>query len=70
PKPKPHHGINFDDEKQGFQTTYNGKFKSELIIMDGGIQPNLEIEPKNPHSLLHDFLNNSTSTIILGVDIE
>ncbi|MDW2834307.1 P110/LppT family adhesin N-terminal domain [Mesomycoplasma ovipneumoniae] len=70
PKPKPHHGINFDDEKQGFQTTYNGKFKSELIIMDGGLQPNLEIEPKNPHSLLHDFLNNSTSTIILGVDIE
>ncbi|XBE77923.1 P110/LppT family adhesin N-terminal domain [Mesomycoplasma ovipneumoniae] len=70
PKPKPHHGINFDDEKQGFQTTYNGKFKSELIIMDGGVRPNLEIEPKNPHSLLHDFLNNSTSTIILGVDIE
>ncbi|WP_341493695.1 hypothetical protein [Mesomycoplasma ovipneumoniae] len=70
PKPKPSHGINFDDEKPGFQTTYNGKFKAEWIIMDGGVRPNLEIEPKNPHSLLHDFLNNSSATIILGVDIE
>lgn len=73
PKPKPQshpNFINFDDEKPGFQTTYNGKFKAEWTIMNGELQPSLEIEPKNPHSLLHDFLNNSTSTIILGVDIE
>ncbi|WP_341491275.1 P110/LppT family adhesin N-terminal domain [Mesomycoplasma ovipneumoniae] len=70
PKPKSPHAINFDEQKPGFQTTYNGKFKAELTIMNGEPEPSLEIEPKNPHSLLHDFLNNSTSTIILGVDIE
>lgn len=66
-----HNFINFDEEKPGFQTTYNGKLELKLDVSDEGeLQPSLEIEPKNPHSLFHDFLNNSSATIILGVDIE
>ncbi|MDW2898194.1 P110/LppT family adhesin N-terminal domain [Mesomycoplasma ovipneumoniae] len=70
PNPKPNHGINFDNEKLGFQTTYNGKLELKLEVSEGELQPSLEIEPKNPHSLFHDFLNNSSATIILGVDIQ
>ncbi|UVO15204.1 P110/LppT family adhesin N-terminal domain [Mesomycoplasma ovipneumoniae] len=71
PKSRPTHGIDFDNEKSGFQTTYNGKFKAEWDIINGEYpQPSLEIEPKNPHSVFHDFLNNSRATIILGVDIQ
>ncbi|WP_069099096.1 P110/LppT family adhesin N-terminal domain [Mesomycoplasma ovipneumoniae] len=71
PNPKPNHGINFDNEKLGFQTTYNGKLELKLEVSDEGeLQPSLEIEPKNPHSLFHDFLNNSSATIILGVDFQ
>ncbi|WP_010320818.1 P110/LppT family adhesin N-terminal domain [Mesomycoplasma ovipneumoniae] len=70
PKSQPNF-INFDNEKLGFQTTYNGKLELKLEVSDEGeLQPSLEIEPKNPHSLFHDFLNNSSATIILGVDIE
>ncbi|MDW2891955.1 P110/LppT family adhesin N-terminal domain [Mesomycoplasma ovipneumoniae] len=71
PKTKSAHGINFDNEKLGFQTTYNGKLELKLEVSEEGyLQPSLEIEPKNPHSVFHDFLNNSRATIILGVDIE
>ncbi|WNM13905.1 P110/LppT family adhesin N-terminal domain [Mesomycoplasma ovipneumoniae] len=73
PKPKPHpqlNFINFDNEKPGFQTTYNGKLELKLQESDEGFEPSLEIEPKNPHSLFHDFLNNSRATIILGVDVQ
>ncbi|MDW2922363.1 P110/LppT family adhesin N-terminal domain [Mesomycoplasma ovipneumoniae] len=69
PNPKTH-GISFDNEKPGFQTTYNGKLELKLELSEGGIDPSLEIEPKNPHSLFHDFLNNSRATIILGVDVQ
>ncbi|WP_069097364.1 P110/LppT family adhesin N-terminal domain [Mesomycoplasma ovipneumoniae] len=71
PNPKPPHGINFDNEKPGFQTTYNGKLELKLEVSEEGyLQPSLEIDPKNPHSLFHDFLNNSSATIILGVDFQ
>ncbi|WNM14733.1 P110/LppT family adhesin N-terminal domain [Mesomycoplasma ovipneumoniae] len=74
PKPNTksqHNFINFDNQKPGFQTTYNGKLELKLNVSnERKLQPSLEIEPKNPHSFFHDFLNNSSATIILGVDIE
>ncbi|MDW2915236.1 hypothetical protein R7Z45_03320, partial [Mesomycoplasma ovipneumoniae] len=71
PKPKPGHGINFDNKKAGFQSTYNGKLELKLEKSnEGGLQPSLELDPKNRLSILQDFLNNSRSTIILGVDVQ
>ncbi|MDW2925216.1 P110/LppT family adhesin N-terminal domain [Mesomycoplasma ovipneumoniae] len=71
PKHKPTHGITFNNKKEGFQSTYNGKLELKLEkSSEGGVQPSLELEPKNPLSSLQDFLNNSESTIILRVDIE
>ncbi|MDW2925086.1 P110/LppT family adhesin N-terminal domain [Mesomycoplasma ovipneumoniae] len=60
------------DKKNGFQTTYNGVFIVERTKpMNGGRpQTRVAILPKNPHSDFQDFLNNSESTIILGVDAQ
>ncbi|WP_341495373.1 P110/LppT family adhesin N-terminal domain [Mesomycoplasma ovipneumoniae] len=60
------------DKKNGFQTTYNGVFIVERTKpMNGGRpQTRVAILPKNPHSDFQDFLNNSESTIILGVDVQ
>ncbi|WP_341508253.1 P110/LppT family adhesin N-terminal domain [Mesomycoplasma ovipneumoniae] len=71
PKPKsPPDHISFDINKAGFQRTYNGEFKFVPKFENGENKSTLEIIPKNPLSSLQDFLNNSESTIILGVDIE
>ncbi len=71
PNPKPGHGINFNNKKTGFQSTYNGKLELKLEKSSGEtIEPSLELDPKNRLSILQDFLNNSESTIILRVDIE
>ncbi|WP_337899362.1 P110/LppT family adhesin N-terminal domain [Mesomycoplasma ovipneumoniae] len=71
PKHKPTHGITFNNKKEGFQSTYNGKLELKLEkSSEGGVQPSLELDPKNRLSILQDFLNNSESTIILRVDIE
>ncbi|MHA0291032.1 P110/LppT family adhesin N-terminal domain [Mesomycoplasma ovipneumoniae] len=71
PKPKsPPNHISFDINKAGFQRTYNGEFKFVPKFENGENKSTLEIIPKNPLSSLQDFLNNSESTIILGVDIE
>ncbi|WHF53200.1 P110/LppT family adhesin N-terminal domain [Mesomycoplasma ovipneumoniae] len=72
PKPKPTHGISFNNKKEGFQSTYNGKLELKLEkSTDGGpLEPSLQLDPKNRHSIFQDFLNNSESTIILRVDIE
>ncbi|MDW2916481.1 P110/LppT family adhesin N-terminal domain [Mesomycoplasma ovipneumoniae] len=70
PKPKTGHGINFDINKVGFQRTYNGEFKFTPKFENGENKSTLEIIPKNPLSSLQDFLNNSRSTIILGVDVQ
>ncbi|WP_341492382.1 P110/LppT family adhesin N-terminal domain [Mesomycoplasma ovipneumoniae] len=71
PNPKPGHGINFNNKKAGFQSTYNGKLELKLEKgSEGTIEPSLELDPKNRLSILQDFLNNSESTIILRVDIE
>ncbi|WP_341420540.1 P110/LppT family adhesin N-terminal domain [Mesomycoplasma ovipneumoniae] len=70
PKPKRPNDINFDINKVGFQRTYNGEFKFTPKFEKGENKSTLEIIPKNPLSSLQDFLNNSESTIILGVDIE
>ncbi|WP_337897333.1 P110/LppT family adhesin N-terminal domain [Mesomycoplasma ovipneumoniae] len=71
PKPKsPPNHISFDINKVGFQRTYNGEFKFVPKFENGENKSTLEIIPKNPLSSLQDFLNNSESTIILGVDIE
>ncbi len=71
PKSKTGHGINFDINKAGFQSTYNGKLELKLQkSSEGHLEPSLELDPKNRLSILQDFLNNSESTIILRVDIE
>ncbi|MDW2918681.1 P110/LppT family adhesin N-terminal domain [Mesomycoplasma ovipneumoniae] len=70
PKSKTGHGINFDINKVGFQRTYNGEFKFTPKFENGENKSTLEIIPKNPLSSLQDFLNNSRSTIILGVDVQ
>ncbi|WP_337897936.1 P110/LppT family adhesin N-terminal domain [Mesomycoplasma ovipneumoniae] len=71
PKPKsPPNHISFDINKAGFQRTYNGEFKFEPKFEKGENKSTLEIIPKNPLSSLQDFLNNSESTIILGVDVQ
>ncbi|MDO6829788.1 P110/LppT family adhesin N-terminal domain [Mesomycoplasma ovipneumoniae] len=71
PNPKPGHGINFNNKKPGFQSTYNGKLELKLEKgTEGTIEPSLELDPKNRLSILQDFLNNSESTIILRVDIQ
>ncbi|MDW2930261.1 P110/LppT family adhesin N-terminal domain [Mesomycoplasma ovipneumoniae] len=71
PKPKSGHGINFNNKKEGFQSTYNGKLELKLVkSSEGPLEPSLELDPKNRLSILQDFLNNSESTIILRVDIE
>ncbi|WP_337896899.1 P110/LppT family adhesin N-terminal domain [Mesomycoplasma ovipneumoniae] len=71
PNPKPGHGINFNNKKTGFQSTYNGKLELKLgKSSEWTIEPSLELDPKNRLSILQDFLNNSESTIILRVDIE
>ncbi|MDO6829767.1 P110/LppT family adhesin N-terminal domain [Mesomycoplasma ovipneumoniae] len=55
-------------DKEGFKTTYNGEIT--VVIDKYTMKTVIGIDPKNPHNDLHDFLNNSASTIILGVDIE
>ncbi|WP_341488519.1 P110/LppT family adhesin N-terminal domain [Mesomycoplasma ovipneumoniae] len=55
-------------DKEGFKTTYNGEIT--VVIDKYTMKTVIGIDPKNPHTDLHDFLNNSASTIILGVDIE
>ncbi len=70
PKPKRPNDINFDINKVGFQRTYNGEFKFTPKFEKGENKSTLEIIPKNPLSSLQDFLNNSESTIILGVDVQ
>ncbi|MCN0157886.1 P110/LppT family adhesin N-terminal domain [Mesomycoplasma ovipneumoniae] len=55
-------------DKEGFQSTYNGEI---VVVTDEHTKRTvIGIDPKNPHNNFHDFLNNSDSTIILGVDIE
>ncbi|WP_337904266.1 P110/LppT family adhesin N-terminal domain [Mesomycoplasma ovipneumoniae] len=68
----------FDRYKtDGFQITYNGDY----VVVDltkvpgyskekGHPETGVGYNPKNAHSDFHDFLNNSASTIILGVDIQ
>ncbi|MCN0158369.1 P110/LppT family adhesin N-terminal domain [Mesomycoplasma ovipneumoniae] len=69
--PKPPSKAFDPDKKDGFQTTYNGVFIVERKTMNGGRpQTRVAILPKNPHSDFQDFLNNSESTIILGVDVQ
>ncbi|WP_044285971.1 P110/LppT family adhesin N-terminal domain [Mesomycoplasma ovipneumoniae] len=70
PKPKQPNHISFDINKAGFQRTYNGEFKFTPKFENGENKSTLEIIPKNPLSSLQDFLNNSESTIILGVDVQ
>ncbi|WP_341516295.1 P110/LppT family adhesin N-terminal domain [Mesomycoplasma ovipneumoniae] len=55
-------------DKEGFRSTYNGEIT--VAIQKGTMRTVIGIDPKNPHNDFHDFLNNSRSTIILGVDIE
>ncbi|WP_337898750.1 P110/LppT family adhesin N-terminal domain [Mesomycoplasma ovipneumoniae] len=55
-------------DKEGFKTTYNGEIT--VVIDKYTMKTVIGIDPKNPHNDLHDFLNNSRATIILGVDIE
>ncbi|WP_337896620.1 hypothetical protein, partial [Mesomycoplasma ovipneumoniae] len=67
----------FDRYKtDGFQITYNGAF----IVVDltkekwykkehGYPETGVGYLSNNPHTDFHDFLNNSDSTIILGVDV-
>ncbi|MDO6829966.1 P110/LppT family adhesin N-terminal domain [Mesomycoplasma ovipneumoniae] len=69
--PKPPSKAFDSDKKDGFQTTYNGVFIVERKTMNRGRpQTRVAILPKNPHSDFQDFLNNSESTIILGVDVQ
>ncbi|MEG3825790.1 P110/LppT family adhesin N-terminal domain, partial [Mesomycoplasma ovipneumoniae] len=68
----------FDRYKtDGFQITYNGVF----IVVDltkeswykkehGYPETGVGYLSNNPHTDFHDFLNNSESTIILGVDVQ
>ncbi|MDW2923698.1 P110/LppT family adhesin N-terminal domain, partial [Mesomycoplasma ovipneumoniae] len=68
----------FDRYKEnGFQITYNGVFfVIDLTKLEGypkgkGFpETGVWSSSKNPHSDPHDFLNNSESTIILGVDVQ
>ncbi|MHA0298809.1 P110/LppT family adhesin N-terminal domain [Mesomycoplasma ovipneumoniae] len=55
-------------DKEGFQTTYNGEIT--VVIEKNTMRTVIGIDPKNPHNDFHDFLNNSESTIILGVDVQ
>ncbi|MDW2929901.1 P110/LppT family adhesin N-terminal domain [Mesomycoplasma ovipneumoniae] len=55
-----------DPNKEGFQTTYNGV----IIVFKEGNKTGVAFQPKNPHSDFQDFLNNSESTIILGVNVQ
>ncbi|WP_337905224.1 P110/LppT family adhesin N-terminal domain [Mesomycoplasma ovipneumoniae] len=54
--------------KEGFQSTYNGEIT--VAIEKNTMRTVIGIDPKNPHNDFHDFLNNSESTIILGVDVQ
>ncbi|MEG7280465.1 P110/LppT family adhesin N-terminal domain [Mesomycoplasma ovipneumoniae str. Black Butte] len=61
----------FNPKKEGFKTTYNGEYDIQLKLSNG--EPSLSLgntKPKNPLSFLQDFLNNSESTIILGVGVQ
>ncbi|WP_337904588.1 P110/LppT family adhesin N-terminal domain [Mesomycoplasma ovipneumoniae] len=53
--------------KDGFQTTYNGTI---IVYTDERMNIGVAYQPENPHSDFQDFLNNSESTIILGVDVQ
>ncbi|WP_341517650.1 P110/LppT family adhesin N-terminal domain [Mesomycoplasma ovipneumoniae] len=55
-------------DKEGFQSTYNGEII--VAIHKSTMKTVIGINPKNPHNDFHDFLNNSRSTIILGVDVQ
>ncbi|WP_337897483.1 P110/LppT family adhesin N-terminal domain [Mesomycoplasma ovipneumoniae] len=55
-------------DKEGFQSTYNGEIT--VAIHKSTMKTVIGINPKNPHNDFHDFLNNSRSTIILGVDVQ
>ncbi|MDW2931548.1 P110/LppT family adhesin N-terminal domain [Mesomycoplasma ovipneumoniae] len=54
-------------EKEGFQSTYNGDI---IVYTDTRMNLGVWIKPKNAHSDFQDFLNNSESTIILGVNVQ
>ncbi|WP_337896578.1 P110/LppT family adhesin N-terminal domain [Mesomycoplasma ovipneumoniae] len=68
----------FDRYKtDGFQITYNGAFivvdltKEEWYKKEHGYpETGVGYLSNNPHTDFHDFLNNSDSTIILGVDVQ
>ncbi len=68
----------FDRYKEnGFQITYNGAFIVVDLTKLDGYQKGKEYPEtgvgylsNNPHTELQDFLNNSESTIILGVDVQ
>ncbi|WP_341508303.1 P110/LppT family adhesin N-terminal domain [Mesomycoplasma ovipneumoniae] len=61
----------FNPKKEGFKTTYNGEYDIQLKLSNGEASLSLgNTKPKNPLSFLQDFLNNSASTIILGIDIQ
>ncbi|WP_341513552.1 P110/LppT family adhesin N-terminal domain [Mesomycoplasma ovipneumoniae] len=55
-------------DKEGFHSTYNGEIT--VAIEKNTMRTVIGIDPKNPHNDFHDFLNNSESTIILGVDVQ
>ncbi|MDW2923646.1 P110/LppT family adhesin N-terminal domain, partial [Mesomycoplasma ovipneumoniae] len=57
----------FNLNKDGFQTTYNGTI---IVHTDERMNIGVAYQPENPHSDFQDFLNNSESTIILGVDVQ
>ncbi|MHA0315023.1 P110/LppT family adhesin N-terminal domain [Mesomycoplasma ovipneumoniae] len=57
----------FNLNKKGFQTTYNGTI---IVHTDERMNIGVAYQPENPHSDFQDFLNNSESTIILGVDVQ
>ncbi|WP_337899320.1 P110/LppT family adhesin N-terminal domain [Mesomycoplasma ovipneumoniae] len=68
----------FDRYKtDGFQITYNGVFivvnltKEKWYKKEHGYpETGVGYLSNNPHADFHDFLNNSDSTIILGVDVQ
>ncbi|MHA0314513.1 hypothetical protein ACXYVX_03820, partial [Mesomycoplasma ovipneumoniae] len=61
----------FNPKKEWFKTTYNGEYDIQLKLSNGEASLSLgNTKPKNPLSFLQDFLNNSESTIILGVDVQ
>ncbi|MDF9627380.1 P110/LppT family adhesin N-terminal domain [Mesomycoplasma ovipneumoniae] len=57
----------FKPNKDGFQSTYNGDI---IVYTDARMNLGVWIRPKNAHSDFQDFLNNSESTIILGVGVQ